>query len=375
MLNTMNAIVKKKKSIFITGIFRSGTTLLTRILNTHPKIAVNYQLLFPFFKMWHTLFFERVVSGSFSFSNLMGTNAILDTNLLEILGKSGTKVHFSDTNVKKLQSLCMKELQNDNHEKPFIPQGTFAGLTAGTAEEVFIQLFNRLKNICARDVEYVGFKEIWCEEFAPALLNMKKIDFKCVQVLRDPRGVFASRNTGRHLKMCGGKKYPLLFIVESWRRSFIIAEKLFGHHAFYFLNYENLIKKSRVEICKICKFLGINFTDEMSNPEKFTDGKGNPWKANTTGVNNSPAFNKEPLAYWQSALSEEEIGSIEFLCAREMKFLGYRKKFSNDKAQKMFIRYHENEKQIQPWLVPFGYTCNGRTKNAKIRQMEKIHEN
>jgi len=366
--------ISREKNLFLTGIFRSGTTLLSRSLSVHPKIIVVYQLFFPFFRMWRDLFLNQMVPGMPVPDRPMGSNVFFDAGVFDLFSKSGSKVYFSDHNIDELENILVKELQRDKHEKPFVPENAFVGLKEGNGEEILLQLLERSKDSCGGDKEIFGFKEIWCEDFAPALLNTKMLNIKCLQVLRDPRGIFSSRNTGKYLQECGGKKYPLLFIVESWRRSVRIAEMLSNVPSFCSVLYEDFVNRPEEVVINLCSFLEVDFCTDMVKPEKFTDGKGNAWKPNTTGNNSSLSFNKDPLFYWQKALSDEEVGSVEFLCGGEMESLGYEKKFTQHRAKDLFMSYYEKEEEMHPWLHKFGYTCDAERKEIEMQQRKKVYE-
>ena len=361
----------KNKSVFVTGIFRSGTTLLSRSLSVNPKIVVPYQIFFAFFKMWRNLFFERVVKNQTLSGYPMGSNALLDCGAFDEFCRSNSTINFTNSDVLKLQAVLSGQFERDSHEKPNMRSGLFDNIKSGTAEEILLQLIEKLPRIYGRDPEYLGFKEIWCEEFAFPLLNCKKIDIKVTMVIRDPRGVLASRNTGRYLRSCEEKKYPLIFVAEAWKRSVTIAKSLSPNKNFYMLKYEDLIDGPEKKLKDISVFLGVNFISQMADPRYFTDDKGNVWQPNTTTDDASCKFNKTPVSYWQKALSGEEVGAMEFLCAEQMRELKYRLKFERKKAEELFMGYHENEDEIQPWLVPFGYVCDEHRKDIELKKAKR----
>jgi len=363
-----------QKGIFITGIFRSGTTLLARSLSAHPKITVAYQLFFPFFKMWQDLFFEQNGYPDSFCAKPMGSDIFFNNSLFNKFSQSGNTVYFSQRNIDELESLLTRDLERDRYEKPLFPEGTFSGLSPGSSGEILFQLINKIRVILCDNKEIIGLKEIWCEDFIPVLLNIKEMDFRCIQILRDPRAIFASRNSGRYLQECGGKKYPLLFIVESWLRSVRIAVKFQNRQFFYMVSYEDFVQRPRDMIESVCSFLGIDFHIDMIKPEKFTDGRGNLWKPNTTGNNFSHEFNEEPLVYWQKVLTDKEIGSIEFLCGKEMQYSGYQRVFSDKLAYKFFMEYQEKEDEIQSWLASLKYVCN-KEKKIEFLHLKGVYEN
>ncbi|MBN2483450.1 MAG: sulfotransferase [Candidatus Omnitrophica bacterium] len=359
------------KSIFITGMFRSGTTLLARMLDVHPDVSAVYQVITPFFRMWRNIFL-----GEYDCERLlqlpMGSNVLFDLGLYEKFIQEAWRVRFDEKHILQLKEDLSCELYRDAHEKPLLKKGLFATLTpGGTVEDVLIQLIRCVyPDIDAQ--KYVGFKEIWCEEFIPVLLKLSEVKFNAIQIIRDPRGVFASRNTGNYLKECGGKRYPLLFIAETWNRSADILFRCKDLDGFFPVRYEDIVSFPKETIQKICAFLDIDFYDDMANPENFTDSKGKQWRPNTTGDDTRPRFLNSQTNYWKTALNDEEIGSIEFLCGESMDTLGYQRKFTREQAHQLFLRYQEETDEIHPWLVPLGYVCTAARKEKELAKLERI---
>ncbi|MBN1257424.1 MAG: sulfotransferase, partial [Planctomycetes bacterium] len=259
-----------------------------------------------------------------------------------------------------------------SEEKEQLPEDFFAALQPGSAAEIFIQLLERLRIHASSTAGIVGIKEIWCEEFIAALALLPRIEIKSLLIIRDPRAVFASRNTGRYLTSCEGKRYPLRFISQTWLRSCCLAHHLSREKKCLVLRYEDLVQEPGRTCDEICAYLGIPMDSVMLAPEQWLDGNGKPWQPNTTGSTGNSGFNQKPLTYWQQALTKAEIGAIEHLCGSEMEAQGYARATTIIEAEQLAGEYTEDPKQLQPWLAQQGYLWDSG-QHVEFTQ-EKPHE-
>jgi len=343
------------KVVFITGIFRSGTTLLTRATGAHPGMNSVYQLFFPFFIMWKDLFFRQKAPG-YCFSNKpLGSDIFSDEKISDIFKKTAACVYFSKDDLQQLKGQLASGLERDKKEKPEIDPAVYGKIAPGNAGDILIRMLETVSGYMDPGKIFV-FKEIWCEDFVPVITGLAGIEVRTIHMIRDPRAVFSSRNTGRYLKECG-KKYPLLFIAEAWKRSVNIAENTVvpGSRV---VRYEDVVLHPEEAMKDVSEFIGVKFCSEMIEPSRFRDGRGNIWTSNTTGSDPVFGFDKKPLTYWKTSLSDDEIGSIEFICDKEMSLMGYEMIFPIDKSRKLFSGYREEKDEIQPWLLPFDYLCD-----------------
>ena len=207
-----------KTFLFISGIFRSGTTLLTRALAAHPQIKVVYQPFTPVFKIWRNLYFKQILKESFEPDRPMGENCFFSDERLNYFNQHALEVEFNMEDLEEFKQQLKWTMNNDSHERHWAILDYLNELRPGKAKTLLIKFMEIIDRcISKKKASVIGFKEVWCEEFFVPLLSLP--GFKVLHIFRDPRSVLASRNTGRYLAFCGGKKYPLLFVARTWRRS------------------------------------------------------------------------------------------------------------------------------------------------------------
>ncbi|HET9225381.1 MAG TPA: hypothetical protein VFR31_01825 [Thermoanaerobaculia bacterium] len=263
---------------FLTGMQRSGTTLLERMLGL---LSQPFPLLFVEAKrdflrslgresrypLGHLFQEEGYEQEDFD-RHLAGfqlSRSRLERIFEEMEGFSGQYTRFDRSAVI-----------------PENPPGGFAELVAGLY----------------RALGATGGKETICEEFLPGLLDR---GWQCVLILRDPRDIIASLNHGRGPEF-GGRIKPTLFNIRNWRKSVAYALHLEGRPGFQWLRYEDLVADPRA--------LGFE-------PGEIRDWTGNSSHGERTGVS------AESVGAWRRVLPEPVARFIEATCLPEMRLLGY----------------------------------------------------
>lgn len=233
------------------------------------------------------------------------------------------------------------------------------GLETGTAGKIISQLFDRLylskkesqRNL-AKNIEIVGTKEVFCEEYINPFLNYFGQDSVALQIIRDPRAVVASRNYGKYMEATGSK-YPIFFIIRSWKRSvenYLLNREITNYRM---IRYEDLAVNPQKVLRLVCDTLNINFHSEMTDFDQFKDSKGNSWKTNSS-FGNSQAIYTSSVNKWEEILSHEEIELIEFFCSKEMNILGYECR-CEQLNNKRILEFKEDTSKITNWLRKFDF--------------------
>jgi len=356
------------KSLLITGIFRSGTTLLTRALATHDQVATAYQPFSPFFKAWRNLIFRDILQTPIDFKAPMGKDYFVSGEDRERFVKCSLEAHFDATDLEQIKKEVIANLDDDPHERLQAIAGVLGDLKAGPAHALIPQLFAIVQRCYPeKPVVMTGIKELWCEEF---ILPLRYgFQTRGIQLIRDPRAVFASRNTGKHLQSCGGKKYPVLFVARAWRRSFQYGKGNQDPSHFFWVRFEDLVREPERIMKELCHMLEVEFQPSMVEPARFLDGGNNPWIANST-ASARREFNVTTVDQWEKFLNPEETGVIEFLCRAEMEALGYQPRYP-DFGIEEFLRYRENESEITEWLKNSEFTLNNQQKELEITHAQR----
>ena len=197
------------QKFFVSGMFRSGTTLIARVLNSNEHITCASDPFAPLFKSFR--------------------NAILSDEDVEFDPRSPLDDYYfsrkklSHLHLVKnatLQTKCsindLVQLRKDIvvAAKPYSPKiiDHINNLRGSNYFELFESAYDILRDSYGTNESKIyGFKEVWTNEFAHVLADELK-DTKVIHVVRDPRSVFLSNlssNTGA---------YPPIFLCRQWRK-------------------------------------------------------------------------------------------------------------------------------------------------------------
>ena len=332
------------KKIFLTGIFRSGTTLLTRILDAHPNIRGFYQPVTPLFRFWRNQAAQLLRAMPAQMIPPMGyplfDAKVAETDFQEALKKA----YLSSSVIDKVIQQIKIESQRDIEERTVDPDIIIKNINKKTFFENIADLYNTLGKIY--NVNNICIKEVWCEEFIP-LFNQDN-NFKIIHIIRDVRGVTASRNTGKYLQECGGKKYPIRFIAESWNRSVEYGLQFKKFKNVMLVRYEDIILNPVETIKRITDFIEVQYVPAMLEPHNFKKRNGATWRPNSTCDINI-GLNTAPLSYWRNALNECQIAVLEYLCFNNLLRMKYPLVFETHRMD-LVRQYKENPEEIIDWL-------------------------
>ena len=357
--------------IFITGIFRSGTTLLARALSAHHDVHVFYQPFTHFFNYTMNKFWEHTLCLQ---TKAMGDPFLIDKFYKEFMDNV-LLIRFNEREIKSIKKVVRQYFAIDSTEKNMDARRAFADASGDTFFELLQSAMNNLRHVgnnkkCA----IVGIKEIWCEDFIPAFLEQGDLDIKCFHVLRDPRAVVASRNYGTYLdKGCKGQKYPILFIARSWRRSVQILHKLKGCEDYYPILYEHLVNSPESVVKGICDFLQIEFDPDMLDFGKYKGGDGRPWRGNIDSKK-FKGITPEQATEWKATVSKDDVFLCEFLCFKEMQSLGYELTTDCSDVER-FLALKEDASAQKSWLCAQNHCLNDEEKAKELQRREEIFEN
>ncbi|MFC1695167.1 sulfotransferase [Pseudomonadota bacterium] len=297
--------------LFVTGMARSGTTLLDKLLNSHSDVEVLSQ---PF----PLVFVEA--KRRFLDSLGVGTYYVLNDDLISrsyshesfTVFLNEVQFHSSDIDdlFKKMAAYSGQSTRPDHARLP---------LKAGLLEN-FIEVVNDcMEYFNTKAVAYVGMKEIMCEEFLPYLASR---GYRCVLIIRDPRDVLASANYPGSEKYFGEKK-PALFVLRSWRKSVEFAWQLRNEPDFHCLRYEDLVAQPYIELNKLTDFLAVSSFEPGSLDSGVRDRAGQLWQANSSKQSPGSLVSEKSVGSYRTALGADEIAYTETVCEYEMAWLGY----------------------------------------------------
>jgi len=289
-------------NLFVTGMLRSGTTLLEKSLNAHPDIRIFYQ---PFSELF--IHAKR---------QFLRDNAIpLDYHALSHYCQETryTPADFSLwlKNNRLPYSFVQNALADTLH--PFFNSFDSSKYQFDHWYSILIRHLNSKKGW-----HCLGSKEVLMEEFIPHFLNN---NIYSVIILRDPRDLITSLDYGKG-KVFTGNHRPTLFNLRNWRKSVNFALNADGLRNFCLVKYEELVKEPVQTLNKISQMIGLISFKEKWWEDGLYNENGSCWKGNSSFCDISP-FNPLTIGRHVYTLSDTTRLYIEAVCRREMVYLGY----------------------------------------------------
>lgn len=299
-------------------MFRSGTTLLGKMLNAHPELAIVSDPFLPFFKTLRSAVATSKVGITVRSTEPLADYYYDDRQLavFNAVQAADLDIPFRSSDIPALCAEIRK------YSEPYAPHihPFLNNICGNTFAQIFRSMLDVLEQAYGRNTDcMIGFKEVWTDEFIPCLARSLPTA-RFIQIVRDPRAVCASKNV---LEKC----YPWIFLGRQWRKlaasgwHYQADQNIHGR--LLRLRYEELVRDPINAMQALCRFLGLEPSGKMVQPSCFVDGSGKPWLQNTSyGVGNT-VFDTGALERWRDRLSSDEVDLIEVLCGPEMLLNGY----------------------------------------------------
>ncbi|MGE5340718.1 MAG: sulfotransferase [Candidatus Omnitrophota bacterium] len=368
----MNPVQPKIKSLLITGMFRSGTSLLASCVHAHPQVAVSWQPYWMFFKACRNKFYREVRHVPFDEAYPLGILQFSTSEERQLFADIFETVSFSPEEVTHLVSDIQGYLSRpDEHMnkglKPADLAGYLDGMPGGKAGDILAELFDRLHRFFQDqgiEKETIGVKETFCEEFMEPLLAHWGPDGGILHIIRDPRSIIASRNYGKYADSTGSC-YPIYFIIHSWLRSVQFYEWNKHQPNYAMIRYEDLVTQPRKALTAGCRALRIPFSEAMTQSNDFTDGQGKPWASNSSfeRVETETGIFSSSVEKWKNILTADEMAITEFYCKEGLTRLGY--PLTLETVPPDTVRnFREDTKRHPAWLRKYEFHTMENFKNA-----------
>ncbi len=329
-------------------MFRSGTTLMARMLNSHSSISIASDPFAPIFKCFRNeIVFKKMSFQIESESPLH--DYFFDKNqhvLFKIIQNIDFRIPLEKNSILKIREKVK------NHCIPYSPKiiDHLDLLDGKNFEDLLRSGFKIVdKAYGLGNEKIIGIKEVWTSEFIPCFFKSFP-NLKIIILTRDPRAVCASNYATKI------NRYPFTFLCRQWRKLAIMGMHYNKKYKnVYFLKFEDLIQNPKKISNQLCDFLEIKFEESLINPDEFIDGLGKKWKQNSSYKNSSSGFTLEVLNKWERILNNDQIKYIEALCLKEMIDLKYNTSFIKEveMAKKSIYNFNENIDGLAKWILPF----------------------
>ena len=316
---------------FVTGIARSGTNLIGRMLAQHRDFAFAMDPYLPVFKWFRSGVADQMRKlGGLAITEPIPPAAPLDDyyfhgerqQLMEMIRIADFHLPFDDANWPLLQ----KDLEGRAiHESAdLVPY--FSELKAPTYASIWQAGMNLVAKHRGRGIPlWVGVKELWCVEFIPHLVTAFP-SAKAVIIVRDPRAVVASM-----LRMGEDdetQQAQILSYVRHWRKlaAFALILRTMPVMADHLIviRYEDLVKEPEEKAHELCRFFGISYDPAMLNVAAFYDPSTKAtWKGNSSFRSTVMEIDADLANRWETYLPEPTMRLIDFLAGADMRLFGY----------------------------------------------------
>lgn len=329
------------------GFFRSGTTLLSNSLNSHPKIHCVVDPMVIFLKILRNKIFKYNkikwnddLENHIELKKKKFSDKIINFNL-------ETKINQENINFIHHKLIKEKKYQHPNIDKIKKYKGS------NTFINIFSYYLNKIQKLSKNKKKIIGTKMSWCEEYLDLFQKYNK-NLKIIYIYRNIEdSINSALNSVSYINEAPSAVRPILYYVIYWKKSILFAHQ---NKNIYKIKYEDLIKNFNFEVNKIFDFLEV----DNLKIKKFYDQYGNLWKNNSSFKKLTNSRNLI-LKKKRSKLFKELSDVINYLCKDELKRLGYKVKNLNF-----------TDKNIINILKKYDKKLNFNKKYHKYLNYEKI---
>lgn len=328
-------------SFFLTGMQRSGTTLLEKLLGAPPRVSALSQP-FPFlFLELKRAFLRSLGHGDerYPLGTLFREDRYAPGDFEAFL-----RSHRLSADTVREVFQAMEDYSGQYTKVP--PErlaAVLAELPEGEPATVITHLYRALSH--RPEAYWFGGKETVCEEFLPYLLGQ---GFSCAVIVRDVRDVLASLNHGRGHRF-GGSPKPTLFNLRSWRRSVHFALALEGRPGFGWLRYEDLVAAPDEALAGLVRRLGMAPDPWEDGIDWIPDQGGGPWSGNSSHGGQS-GVSRSSVGRHEELLPESVRRFAEATCYPELTRLGYALSIETDEVEAILEGFREPYEIDRPGL-------------------------
>ena len=314
----------KDNPIFITGVYRSGTTILTGLIGAHRDIDIGHPTI---------QYFRYILKKN-----------IQPTNYKEIIQSIDERINFRyeiKLDTKRIIDEIESEIKNSKEvSHKIIYDCVTRGLHGYSGNRWSEKILLEWKNI-------------------PTFLEMYPKG-KAIHIIRDPRDVLASY---KNMTYETEEKYldAIFNCLDSMQHAIKYTEEI-SPQSYLLVKFEDLVADRAFEMKKICKFLDIEFNDSDYAEENLKEGAGEGTVELTIKTHSAFPSNSDEKSFkrWDSKLSIEELTLAEAILHDVINHFHY--ELSNN-FQENYLRwlldiFNSNE-LIQERFINYLKTCRG----------------
>lgn len=311
--------------LFVLGTARSGTTLVAKMLDAHPRLSVASDPFFMLFRMFRNTAVAadmRVSKGRFDPQAPLQDYYFHDDQLAVMRAVLDGSMDLPCDTAHWDASLEQRAIRMGYECPDLVP--LLPQMRGTTFREL---LLSGLRLIAAgrsnMSAAYVGVKEVWLIEYVLPLLRAWP-NARFVIITRDPRGVVASM---LHMKDVSAHAHVLSYL-RHWRKfaaflAYYEALGLLGSSIFH-VRFEDFVREPEGHCADLCRFLGVDMAEEMLLPERLVDyATGKPWKGNASSGVAASGVSATFADTWRLTLSPQAVALCEYIAGPDMELCAY----------------------------------------------------
>lgn len=332
------------KLVIISGMIRSGTTVMARILNAHNKIGIASDVLLPIMKIIRSVYLKK--------THVKEYNEILD-------GYFDRPIDYI-----RMDNILDEKLESEIVDKIFLKldkylymepslRCVFLKLDTSTFRSIITSIIKSISYL-SNGKQILGIKEAYFDEFIH-VLKIIEPDLVTIHVVRNPLDIYSSLLKERI-------SYPLLYVLRFWRRHVDLAlhNILLNPTKTLIIRYEDLVSSTENEISRITMLLKEKFSTDMLNPDNWKHLDGKKWNPNSSYNLKNDGLFKTSINKWKEYVKKDQILLAKKICAPELKIF-YPEFFEIDDTfleREIFIKaisIDESNKSKFPEWLPLRY--------------------
>jgi hypothetical protein len=303
-----------QRACFIAGQAKSGTTLLVALLDNHPQLLVLPE---------ETAYFPTVLTKYAQRGRRAQFDYITRESLSNVLFGGRCKWGKRDYSYFPTSQFLQRF-----ERTAFDPANAVKDLLVIMLES-YAATVGRSHDSITRWVEKTPANR----RCLPAIRE-RFPHAKILVTIRDPRAILAAQIALEKTRRLG--TFSTYYCISHWREAARIARRALRGDApdALVVPYEKLVLETAETMKNVCDFLEVEYdAASVLTPTKA----GKFWAGNSAVETAFEQISPEPLTRWQSDLSEDEIGWVEWHCRDLMPEFGY-KPMLNRRNMRHFIK-------------------------------------
>jgi len=325
-------ILSSSSPIFIVGPHRAGSTLWHNLIAIAPGIL----------RLAEPRFLGRPGQQDFRFFLRTEVRDLADDDNVDRL----VKACLSRRDVAGLEGAMWKfkgvtAVDDVRLEQALATRIKASDRTIGSIARILIEELTRFSGCTRACVKFPV--EV---RHTPALVRWFP-DCRVVHITRDPRALAISKSNdpsgtamkvGAYPRLAWAiRKAALALVVSQYRLSARMHLRCKGMRNYRLFRYEDLLAEPRNTLVELCEFIGIDFREEMLEPQK---GRHEHQPSSLTGKQQK-AFDPAAAVRWRKVISPFDDWLVVTLTRRAMAQLGY-----NPETHPILRRFDNNRQAV-----------------------------